>query len=178
MPVDPGRFRAVMARWPTGVTIVTAQENGRDTGLTVNAFLSVSLTPPLVLVSLTHDADATPVIRRTRSFAISILAHDQREISERFAKVVAPAEKFAHLPVRRGRDGLALIDGALATLECTVVHEFDLADHHLYIGEVVQADVHRDDAPLLFYRSRYAEMTGPETVKLAPPDPAPTRQSH
>ena len=75
-----------MSRWATGVSVVTARDGSADAGLTVNAFLSVSLHPPTVLVSLTQDADTTPVIERTGPFAVNFLAADQRALSERFAR--------------------------------------------------------------------------------------------
>ncbi|HXQ79552.1 MAG TPA: flavin reductase family protein, partial [Thermoplasmata archaeon] len=90
--VDGSEFRNVMARWATGVSVVTARDGPLDAGLTVNAFLSVSLAPPSVLVSLTEDSDTTPVIERTGLFAVNFLAADQRALSERFALPNSPAE--------------------------------------------------------------------------------------
>jgi flavin reductase (DIM6/NTAB) family NADH-FMN oxidoreductase RutF len=168
-PADPVQFRSLMARWATGVSVVTAAEKGVPYGLTVNAFLSVSLTPPTVLVSLSNDADTTPVIARTGRFAVNLLAHDQREISERFARTLSGPEKFAGLPVRSGLEGVPLLEGGLATFECRLARSVPVADHQLLLGEVESLTVGRDVAPLLFFRSHYGEADGPERLRLPPP---------
>jgi len=164
--VDPDAFRRTIARWATGVAVVTAHEAGRDAGLTVNALLSVSLRPPLLLVSLTSDADTTPVIERTHRFAVSILSEGQRPLSERFAQTLSGDEKFAGLSVRRDADGVAVLDGALATLRCRVAQVVPIADHRLIIGRVTAVDAGSDGLPLLFYRSRYGEAAGTDSVRL------------
>jgi flavin reductase (DIM6/NTAB) family NADH-FMN oxidoreductase RutF len=164
--VDRAAFRDLMARWPTGVSVVTARDGVLDAGLTVNAFLSVSLTPPSVLVSLTEDADTTPVIERTGLFAVNLLAADQRPVSDRFARPVPPAEKFAGLPIHRGRTGVALLDGTLGALECRVVSRAPAYDHVLFVAEVVHSESGRDASPLLFFRSAYAEAEAGDRLHL------------
>jgi flavin reductase (DIM6/NTAB) family NADH-FMN oxidoreductase RutF len=158
-----------MGRWATGVAVVTAHENGTDYGLTVNALLSISLDPPLLLASLTHDADTTPVIERTGRFAVHLLAHDQRPVSERFASTATPRAKFEGLSVHRGSLGLARPEGVLASLDCRVEQVFPVADHRLIVGRVVALEAAPDRAPLLFFRSRYGELDGPDRLRLAPP---------
>jgi flavin reductase (DIM6/NTAB) family NADH-FMN oxidoreductase RutF len=165
-PVDRTAFRNLMAHWPTGVSVVTARDGALDAGLTVNAFLSVSLTPPSVLVSLTEDADTTPVIERTGLFAVNLLAADQRPLSDRFARSVPPAEKFAGLPIHRGPTGVALLDGTLGALECRVISRAPAYDHVLFVGEVVRAESGRDAPPLLFFRSAYAEVEPGDRLHL------------
>jgi len=165
-PVDPAEFRALMGRWPTGLTVVTAREGAMDAGLTVNAFLSVSLAPPSVLISLTQDADTTPVIERTGSFAVNFLAADQRALSERFARTVGPAEKFAGVPVHRAVTGVALLDGTLGALECRVGSRVPMHDHVLFVGEVVHQELGREAPPLLFFRSAYAQAEGSDRLHL------------
>ncbi|HYB79179.1 MAG TPA: flavin reductase family protein [Thermoplasmata archaeon] len=165
-PVDPTEFRTLMARWPTGVTVVTARDGAMDAGLTVNAFLSVSLAPPSVLVSLTRDADTTPVIERTGTFAVNFLAADQRALSERFARAVAPAEKFVGIPVHRGVTGVALLDATLGAVECRVGSRVPMHDHVLFVGQVVHQELGREAPPLLFFRSAYAEAEGSDRLHL------------
>jgi flavin reductase (DIM6/NTAB) family NADH-FMN oxidoreductase RutF len=157
VPVDPARFREWMARWATGVSVVTGRGPEGPVGLTVNAFLSVALRPPTILVSLTHDADSTPVIDRTGLYAVNLLAFDQRALSERFAQAEAPTAKFEGLAVRTGSLGLPLLPDTLGALEARVVRRLDVADHRLLIGEVVAIHPGRPVAPLLFYRRRYSE---------------------
>jgi len=165
-PADATDFRALMGRWPTGVSVVTARDGPLDAGLTVNAFLSLSLAPPSVLVSLTEDADTTPVIERTGLFAVNFLAADQRAISERFARAVPPAEKFAGLPIHRGRTGLALLDGTLGAVECRMTSRIAAFDHVLFIGEVTHQERGPDAPPLLFFRSAYAEAEAGDRLHL------------
>jgi flavin reductase (DIM6/NTAB) family NADH-FMN oxidoreductase RutF len=164
--VESGRFRELMGRWATGISVVTARDGSVDVGLTVNALLSVSLTPPSVLVSLTTDADTTPVIERTGLFAVNFLSSDQRALSERFARAVPPSEKFAGLPAHPGRTGLALLDGTLGALECRTVSTHPAFDHVLFVGEVLHQEVGRDVAPLVFFRGAYAEAEGPDRLHL------------
>src|SRR5271157_5401314 len=133
-----------MGRWSTGVSVVTARDGAIDAGLTVNAFLSVSLNPPSVLVSLTMDADTTPVIERTGRFAVNFLAADQRALSERFARQVPSAEKFGGLSFHRGPGGIALLDGTLGAVECRVASQVPAYDHILFVGEVVHEELGRD----------------------------------
>jgi len=164
--IDSGEFRTLMGRWPTGVSVVTARDGPLDAGLTVNAFLSVSLSPPSVLVSLTLDADTAPVIERTGQFAVNFLAADQRALSERFARAVPPAEKFTGVPVHRGATGVALLDGTLGAAECRLVNRVPAFDHALFVGEVVHLERGRDAPPLLFFRSAYAEAEGADRLHL------------
>ncbi len=163
---DPSRFRRLMARWATGVSVVTARENGRDRGLTVNAFLSVSLEPPRILVSIATDADAWPAIQRSRAFAVSVLAAGQRGISQRFASRASPEEKFAGIDLHRGATGVALLDGTLAVFECHVEQEISAGDHVLVLGSVVALEEGVDAPPLVFYRSGYATAEPNERLRL------------
>jgi flavin reductase (DIM6/NTAB) family NADH-FMN oxidoreductase RutF len=148
-------FRRAMGRWPTGVSVVTTHADGEDAGLTVNAFLSISLAPPLVLVSLTRDATSTPLMDRAGRFAVNLLAAGQRSLSERFALQVPSQEKFEGIPWHRGLGGVPLLDGALTHLECSVRSAQDVEDHRLFIGVVEQVGTLRAEAPLLYHRSQY-----------------------
>jgi flavin reductase (DIM6/NTAB) family NADH-FMN oxidoreductase RutF len=155
--VAPERFRAVMGRWATGVSVVTAHHEGTDAGLTVNALLSVALVPPTLLVSLQRDVDTLPVLLGGRAFGVSFLAAEQRELSRRFAQAVPAAEKFRDVPWHRGTTGAPLLDGALAALECRLVTTAPAVDHLLVVGEVVRVEERSDGSPLVFYHGGYAE---------------------
>lgn len=165
-PIEPAQFRHLMARWATGVSVVTARDEGRDRGLTVNAFLSVSLEPPRVLVSISTDADALPSIRATGRFAVNVLSASQRGLSQRFASRVPPEEKFAGVDLHRGTTGAPLLDGAVATFECQVDQEIPAGDHALLLGQVVALEVGVDAPPLIFFRSGYAEAEPDDVVRL------------
>jgi flavin reductase (DIM6/NTAB) family NADH-FMN oxidoreductase RutF len=167
--VDPARFRQAIARWATGVSIVTAREGEADFGLTVNSLTSIALDPPLLLVSLSTLADTTAILARVGAFGVSLLSAEQRAISERFARPTPAPPKFEGLAVHRGVTGAALLDDALATFECRVEAEHAHADHRLFVGRVVAAHPGREAVPLIFYRSRYAPAEGLPGLAVSPP---------
>jgi len=158
MGIRPDWYRGVMGQFATGISVVTALEGARPHGITVNAFSSVSLEPALVMVALDRRRYITPIVRDAGRYAVNILGADQQALSD----------CFAHAPVSPGRDafcgavwhagstGLPLIDGSIATLECTIVETFSAGDHDLFIGQVDSLEEHDEDvAPLLYYRRRY-----------------------
>jgi flavin reductase (DIM6/NTAB) family NADH-FMN oxidoreductase RutF len=167
--VEPLRFRGLMSRWATGVSVVTARHEGSDAGLTVNSLVSVTLAPPTVLVCLTTDADTLPVAEASRYFGASFLGADQRELSDRFARTIPRAEKFAGVALHRGPGGSALLDGNIGAVECRLVGRSLVHDHVLLTGEVVYTEPGRDAPPLLFYRSGYARADGADLLRLPPP---------
>jgi flavin reductase (DIM6/NTAB) family NADH-FMN oxidoreductase RutF len=155
-----------MGRWATGVSVVTAHEAAADGGLTVNALLSVSIAPPSVLVSLSKDADTLPMVERSGYFGASFLSTAQRSVSERFARTLPSADKFAGIPRHRGPHGSPLLDGALGAVECRVIARSPILDHVLVVGEVVHEEIGPDALPLLYFRSAYAEADGAERLRL------------
>src|SRR5579871_4778346 len=167
-PIDPEQFRRTIARWVSGVAIVTGRHGSFDVGLTVNSIISVALRPPTLLISLSETADSTPVIERSGVFGVSLLTAAQRAVSERFARSIPSAEKFEGLAVHRGTTGVALLDGALATFECRVERTVPVADHHLEVGVVVAAEGTGDELPLTFFRSHYGEPAAPGTLPERP----------
>ena len=155
MSLDQDAFRAVLGRFASGVTIVTVLgANGRDYGMTVSAFSSVSLEPPLVLVCIGEEASLKPMIAEATHYGVSILASDQEPLSRRFA---AHGERFDGIGFTRGENGMALIDGALAFMECRIVARHRAGDHTIVVGEVEAASV-EDARPLLYYRGGYAQL--------------------
>ena len=156
MSIDPAAFRAVLGRFASGVTVVTTlDENGRDCGMTVSAFSSVSLEPPLILICIGHDASIFEVISVARTFAVNILSQEQEAISRRFAE--REIDRFDGLGYSRGTMGLALLDNTLAWLECETIARHEAGDHLIIIGRVESAAA-RDTRPLLYYRGGYAEL--------------------
>lgn len=142
-------FRRVMGRFATGVTVVTTVERDTVHGMTANGFLSVSLRPPLVLVSLGR-CRMNEMLPRSGRYGVSVLSHDQQHFAAHFA-----AQKQSPVdPTFSWQGGLPLLEGALAHLVCRVVDVHRAGDHVLWIGEVEYID-HRDDEPLLFYSGRF-----------------------
>ena len=157
MSVDPDTFRAALGRFATGVTIVTTKDaDGADWGMTVSAFSSVSLRPPLVMASIGHEASMAPAMTNAEVFGVSVLERGQEPLSRHFADT--DAVRFEGVHFTRGRiTGVALMNDALAWLECRVVQRVESGDHTLYIGDVISAAA-RADHPLLYYRGGYAQL--------------------
>lgn len=161
MGTPPNGFREVMGHFATGVSVVTAFEGDRPQGITVNAFSSVSLEPALVMVALDRRRFITPIVRSAGRYAVNILGSDQQSLSDCFANApVSPGrDAFCGAAWHPGPTGLPLIDGSIATLECTIVETFSAGDHDLFIGRVDSQDHGRPDiAPLLYYRRRYPRL--------------------
>ncbi|HYK01177.1 MAG TPA: flavin reductase family protein [Thermoanaerobaculia bacterium] len=155
MPIDEARFKLAMSHFATGVTIVTTEHEGTPYGMTVSAFASLSLHPPLVLVCIENSVRTHDAIAAAGAFGVSILAHAQQDVSGRFAS--KRDDKFEGVSVRRGELNVPLIDGATCTLECRVHAQLPGGDHTVFIGEVVASET-TEDAPLVYYRSVYREL--------------------
>lgn len=156
--IEPDVFRAVMGHFVTGVSVVTALDGDRPFGITVNALSSVSLQPPLVMVALDRRRFLTPLVRADGRYAVNVLGEDQQALSDCFAgaPVVPGRDAFCGAAWHPGPTGLPLLDGAIATLECTVVETFTAGDHDLFIGRVDTLGSEAGEAmPLLYYRRRY-----------------------
>jgi flavin reductase (DIM6/NTAB) family NADH-FMN oxidoreductase RutF len=154
--IDPDDFRSVLGRFSTGVCVVTARDTGSvDHGLTVNAFASVSLTPPLVLVCIDHEASLHPAMTACSHLVINILAANQEALARRFA---APeADRFEGVGFTRGICGAPILDDVLAYLECQASRAVPGGDHTIFIGEVEHAET-RPAGPLIYYRGGYAQI--------------------
>ncbi len=150
-----------MGRFATGVTVVTTFSGGRPEGITVNALSSVSLEPPLIMVALDRRRFITPMVRELGRYAVNVLGEGQQGLSDCFAHAaVKPGrEDFCGAAWTLGATGLPLLDGAIATLECTIVETFSAGDHDLFIGRVDAMDDGAAGAeavgPLLYFRRRY-----------------------
>jgi flavin reductase (DIM6/NTAB) family NADH-FMN oxidoreductase RutF len=157
LAIPPGQFRNVLSNWASGVTIVTSRAGERVQGMTVSAFSSVSLDPPLVLVCADKQAITHGIIQESKVFSVSVLAAGQSELSNRFASKKDEDRRFEGLGCEDGSTGCPRIPGALAWLDCRVVEAVDAGDHVVYIGEVVAAEGGTAQ-PLLYFRARYAAL--------------------
>ena len=147
-------FRASLAMFATGVTIVTALGvNGEPIGLTANSFNSVSIAPPLVLWSLSRQAGSMPGFARGSHYAINILAADQLALAERFASKAL--DRFDGVACSIGAGGAPLIDGAAATFECFNRSRYEEGDHVIFVGEVERCARREGAQPLIFHGGRY-----------------------
>ena len=158
MEPRPDDFRQVMGHFATGISVVTTFDGEQPAGITVNAFSSVSLEPALVMVALDRSRFITPMVRRAGRYAVNVLGTDQQLLSDCFAHApVSPGrEEFCGADWHAGTTGLPLIDGSIATLECTTVETFSAGDHDLFIGRVDSLEQQREGvAPLLYFRRHY-----------------------
>ena len=153
MAIDAELFKRALGSFASGVTVVTMRDgSGQLRGMTVSAFSSVSLDPPLILICIDRQAECLPNLQSSGRFAVNILGEGQREISRRFA--AKGVDRFEGVPVREGATGLPLLEGALGVLECRVVGEHPAGDHSIFVGEVEAAAL-EPEAPLLHFRGRY-----------------------
>ena len=161
--VDPLLHRRVVGRFATGVTVVSTRADGVDHAMTVNSFTSVSLDPVLVLVCIDRAARFHAAVLQAGTWGVSVLAAHQEHVSRAFASRGRDrSEQFASVLVHPGEvTGAALVDGALATLECRTSSTLDAGDHTVLVGEVLALDVPDPAAePLLFLEGRYRVLSG------------------
>jgi 3-hydroxy-9,10-secoandrosta-1,3,5(10)-triene-9,17-dione monooxygenase reductase component len=157
MAIDRNELRRIMGHFATGVTVVTTvSRNGALQGLTANAFCSLSLEPPLLLVCVDKKAESYPSFQESRIFTVNILAADQEDISRRFA--LSGGNKFEGISYRLGANGAPILNGSLGYLECELVEAYEGGDHTIYVGEVREAESIDGKKPLLFYRGGYREL--------------------
>ncbi|PCC99271.1 flavin reductase family protein [Halopseudomonas pelagia] len=150
------QLRTALGTFSTGVTIITTRgEDGLDYGLTANSFNSVSMDPPLVLWSLSHNALSAPAFISSDHFAVHVLAADQTSLSNRFAK--SGSDKFAGLSLTRGKGEVPLLQDCSARFECRAVHQYEGGDHVILVGEVLSFE-HRVAAPLVFHSGGYRQL--------------------
>jgi flavin reductase (DIM6/NTAB) family NADH-FMN oxidoreductase RutF len=156
--VPPG-FLDVLAAWPASVTLLTIADGRDDIGVTVSASCPVSADPPLVLVSLIASSYPAEVLSRAGSFAVTLLAADQRVLAGRFASAGRPSARVLldGVPHHRGAQSGALIpDGGLAAFECEVADRIPAGDHLLLVARVVAVPYAAESGePLIRFRSRY-----------------------
>ena len=171
--VDPSGYREVMGRFATGVTVVTTAIEGpqgyQPWGTTVNAFTSVSLDPPLVLVCVGQERSIHPIIERVGRFAVNILAEESQGLSDCFAGApsVLPRSAFCGAVYDRGSLGMPILAAGVAHLECRVERTLPAGDHTIFLGRVLDlglSEVH--PLPLLYYRGRYLRIERAATSEL------------
>jgi flavin reductase (DIM6/NTAB) family NADH-FMN oxidoreductase RutF len=150
--IDEADFRKAMSHFPSGVTVVTTELDGERYGMTVASFASLSLRPPLVVICIEKGTKTHDAIAGAGRFAVNFLAESQGAVSSRFAS--RSGDKFEGIETRAGELGVPLLDGALATIECTLQEQLPGGDHTIFVGEVVAADI-KEGEPLIYFRSGY-----------------------
>lgn len=154
---DAERYRRALRTFTTGVTIVTSAGDEPPYGVTANAFTSVSLVPPLVLVCIDAASSGAGTIARNGVFAVNVLSSEQEWMSRRFASPVRPRglAAFADLPHRTESTGAPILDGVACWLDCRLAGMHVAGDHVIAIGEVLDFDGDPSREPLVFHGGRY-----------------------
>jgi 3-hydroxy-9,10-secoandrosta-1,3,5(10)-triene-9,17-dione monooxygenase reductase component len=148
------RFRDVLGRFASGVTVVTSISRGAPVGLTCQAFSSVSLNPPLVMFIPAKTSRAWPAIQRSGKFCVNLLAADQAELSNQMAS--RGVDKFAHVSWQPAPStGSPVIEGTLGYVDCQIHQVHEAGDHHIVVGRVLDLGLHDAEQPLLFFEGQY-----------------------
>jgi flavin reductase (DIM6/NTAB) family NADH-FMN oxidoreductase RutF len=154
--VDPAQFRQLLGRFATGVTILTVvTPEGRPIGMTANSVASVSLQPPLLSVCIDRQAEMHDVITQADRFVVNVLSSRQETLARRFAD--KHVDRFDGVGYHLSPDGLIMLEGALAHIECHRHAQYQAGDHTIVVGRVVGGET-GDGRPLLFYRGGYAAL--------------------
>jgi len=154
--IDSDTYRRLLSRFASGIAIITARDGERDVGMTVSAFCSVSLSPPLVLVCVDHGASMHDLLLGHPKLGISIMACEHEAECRRFADKSEP-QRFEGASFTRGESGVALLDDAMSCLECQLVHHCEAGDHTIFIAQVERGAM-REGQPLLYYRGQFAQL--------------------
>lgn len=163
---DPKAFRNALGQYPTGVAIVTTRtEMGEDVGMTMNSFCAVSLDPPLVLFCVNKSAHSFSAWRTGSVYGISILSEGHDVLAAQFAKPLI--NKWSGVPLRRGIQNIALIEGSVAQFECMPYAQYEGGDHVIFVVCVERYAISASPGPLAVCKGRYNHL---QPGAIAPPD--------
>ncbi|HZY44679.1 MAG TPA: flavin reductase family protein [Anaerolineae bacterium] len=160
LPVNAANMRKLRGLFAGGVSVVTTQQADRLKGITVSAFVEVSLDPPLVLICVANEAESRALLEASKVFAVNILSDDQEFLSERFAaRAPLVNDRFEGVPYHIASTGAPILDQAIAWYDCRVESIYAGGDHTLFIGRVVaigfDAEARR---PLVYYANQYTRL--------------------
>jgi flavin reductase (DIM6/NTAB) family NADH-FMN oxidoreductase RutF len=161
--LDSSNYRKIAGHFATGVTVITTKRDGLYHGMTANAFMSVSLDPILVLISIDKKAHAHEEVERAGRFCVNLLAESQQELSTLFATTAAPElGRLRGAPFHDSPQGMLVLDGSIGYLECEVRERFEGGDHTLFLAGVLDANMEAEMPPLIFYQARYRRLENAE----------------
>ena len=160
MTIDPQSFRATLAQWASGVTILTSHHNGLRVGITASSLSSVSLEPPRVLICVAKRLYTHTVIIESKVFAVNILSAAQQEWGMRFAGRVSEGEdRFAGIDYFTAETGSPLLPDVLGWLDCRLSAAYDGGDHSIFVGDVVAANAVASGEPILYYNRQWRQFS-------------------
>ena len=155
--MNPEIFKQVLGCFATGVTVVTLRDAQKaPQGVTVNAFASLSLDPPLILFNLAKTASCYASLTRADAFAINILSEDQPDLSQRFA--FTKENTWSGVPFYDGKNHAPILEGVIAAIECRLHTQYDGGDHTIFVGHVTHLEKKSNKKPLLYYRGKYSNV--------------------
>ena len=158
MPVTADEYRNAMSRFASGVTVVSTKDaDGKLHGITVSAFCSVSLSPPMVLICIEKMTTSHHAFEESGVFVVNILNETQSWVSEKFADPLT--DKFEGVDFTLGLEGVPILDNVLASLECRITFSYHGGDHSIFVGQVENVKVGEGE-PLIHFRSRYGTIAG------------------
>lgn len=156
-PPQPVDLRSIMRYFASAVTVVTgALDTGELFGLTVSAFISVSLEPPLVLICIRNESSATNLLRKSMKYCVNILAEDQQQISEKFS-LAGEGGRFQNLDYYFGKTGSPIIKGTIGYIDCKIANVVPAGDHTIFIGEAIEVFA-EEKRPLLYVNRQYVKL--------------------
>ena len=159
MTLEAEELRAVMRAWTSGVTIVTAAEGGEQHGMTVSSFTSISLAPPLIVISLQTVSRTYELVSRAQAFGVTILAAGQQAIAERFAgRGLERDARFEGVETETLVTGAPFIKGGLAYLDCRVTQSIPSGMNTIFIAEVVAVRADDRQPPLVYHDRKYYKL--------------------
>jgi flavin reductase (DIM6/NTAB) family NADH-FMN oxidoreductase RutF len=156
--VGGDELRRTMRNFPSGISVMTIALEGQRAGVTVGSLVSLSLTPPLVGVSIGRELAVHELLRDAGGFGVSMLRGEQAALAAHFARGVPPIALWEGLAVRDGSTGVPLLADALAWLECRIVDEHAVGDHTLFVGEVLSVELGENAPPLVHVESGFRSL--------------------
>jgi len=148
-------LRGAMRRFPSGICVVTVDDEGLKLGSTVGSLVSLSLDPPLVGISIGVDSSLLGPLRRAGRFVVNVLAGDQAALAQHFARSVPPIAQWTSVRTRASELPEPLLEGARAWLECVVVHEYPAGDHTFFVGELQSIALGEEGPGLVYVEGEY-----------------------
>ncbi len=157
--LDPEQLRAAMRAWTSGVTVVTAAHGSEQHGMTVSSFTSVSLDPPLIIISLQDSTRTRELVYHAQAFGVTILADNQQSISDHFAgRGLEVENRMAGVETEALVTGSPLIKGGLVSFDCRVKQSIDVGPNTLFVGEVVALIGNGTGKPLVYHDRKYYKL--------------------
>lgn len=151
--MDDRFFRKAMGSFATGVTVITTKLNDEIYGMTANAFMSVSMHPKLVVVSIDNNAQMLKVIKEAKRYAVNVLSEDQQDLSKHFAGQIKTEREIKFKELRE----VPVVEDTMAQITCDVIAEHEEGDHTLFIGKIRDIDL-TENRPLIFYKGDYYKL--------------------